>query len=469
MSDDFSMGQAMGDTGGGGQPSPEEQNAGAAVAATGSYLEKTAANVKNQADADQVESTYNAKTHTWSLDNVPHDALQTILQNAKQFGHITQIYQQQIERNQQQQEQLRQHPFANALAQIAANVGAASKDPLVRGLGGAAQALNPTMGQLQGQGMELMKGAEGASAGQSRALESMMAHQETAQYHKDQLESKRMDDRGRIERDAGISARRGDFDKDSYVKELIASGESPERAVAAGDRLEKTSQEAAKQRDVAAAQRQKDLDTKEANFQKSLDARSENTDKMIAAAAARADAAAARGEAKDAKKEAKKKDPGPVPRKQLSDLGGADNALDEIEKILKDPANHELMGPYAGRARELGAKMAPGITDPEGKIKGLIGKLGLQTAQAIKATGAGARGFGPQERPYFEKLAEGIHNTPEQNLQILNNWRHFLDQERKGIQAANPDVDWTGKYAPALGKRLGGPTQTETTKYPWEK
>src|ERR1035441_1185663 len=181
MSDDFSMGQAMGDTGGGGQPSPEEQNAGAAVAATGSYLEKTAANAKNQADADQVESTYNAKTHTWSLDNVPHDALQTILQNAKQFGHITQIYQQQIDRNQQQQEQLRQHPFANALAQIAANVGAASKDPLVRGLGGAAQALNPTMGQLQGQGMELMQGAEKAGEGQIRIMEQLDQHQSMRQ------------------------------------------------------------------------------------------------------------------------------------------------------------------------------------------------------------------------------------------------------------------------------------------------
>src|ERR1035441_7495199 len=202
MSDDFSMGQAMGDTGGGGQPSPEEQNAGAAGAATGSYLEKTAANVKNQADADQVESTYNAKTHTWSLDNVPHDALQTILQNAKQFGHITQIYQQQIERNQQQQEQLRQHPFANALAQIAANVGAASKDPLVRGLGGAAQALNPTMGQLQGQGMELMKGAESAAQGQMGIADRLLQHQAMRQSREDTLDQRKAEEGRRVSDEA---------------------------------------------------------------------------------------------------------------------------------------------------------------------------------------------------------------------------------------------------------------------------
>jgi hypothetical protein len=202
MSDDFSMGQAMGDVGGGGQPSPEEQNAGAAVAATGSYLEKTAANVKNQADADQVESTYNAKTHTWSLDNVPHDALQTILQNAKQFGHITQIYQKQIEDNQRQQEQLKQHPFANALAQIAANVGASSKDPLVRGLGGAAQALNPTMGQLQGQGMELMKGAESAAQGQMGIADRLLQHQAMRQSREDTLDQRKAEEGRRVSDEA---------------------------------------------------------------------------------------------------------------------------------------------------------------------------------------------------------------------------------------------------------------------------
>jgi hypothetical protein len=449
-------------------PSPE-QNASDAFTKTAGYMKETGDRAKAAEQASQIEPVFNARTGTWDLGNVPNDALQAILNNAKQFGQIQQIYQKQIDYNQQQQEGLKAHPFQNALAQIAASVGASSKDPLVRGLGDAAQRLNPTLPQLQQQQLQTLQGAERANLGQAGLASQMLARQDTSQYHRDQIEAKAREDRGRIEKDAGISARRGEFDKDTYVQELIAAGEKPERALAAGERLDSVATDAKKRMAAETAKKDQQFNAVQERFEKGLKASAERTDKMIAAAEDRQAKALAHGEAKDAAKETKEKEPSPVLKKQLADLSGADNALDAIEKVLKDPENQKIMGPYAGRAAELGTKLTPGLTDPEGKVKGLIGKLGLQTAQAIKATGAGARGFGPQERPYFEKLAEGIHNTPEQNLKILENWRAFLDQERKGIMVANPKVGWDTTFSPALGPRLGKPAQTETKKYPWEK
>ena len=280
MSDDFSMGQAMGDTGGGGQPSPEEQNAGAAVAATGSYLQKTAENAKNQQAMDQMESIYNAKTHTWDYKNVPHDAVQAITQNAMQFGHITQIYQQQIERNQQQQEQLRQHPFANALAQIAANVGASSKDPLVRGLGGAAQALNPTMGQLQGQGMELMKGAESAAQGQMGIADRLLQHQALDRSREDALAQKTAaakDQTAKTFHELSTSAQKGELTDPTITSKVLQdAGHPKERADSLAALLvgaSKEKQALLKQAQEATAQKDKTA----------LDERARESDQRIAA------------------------------------------------------------------------------------------------------------------------------------------------------------------------------------------
>ena len=445
-------------------------NLGDALGGTVEHLAGSAEEAQRRSGAEQTEVNYEYKGgQSFMTFRMPAEFGQQAINKMNIADGVQREYQKMLAQNQQQLQAIQSHPFANTLAQIAAGVSSQSKNPIVRGIGIGAERLNPTVEQLQGQRMGLLGESAKLAESQARIDATKMQHEDMAQYHKDVVGTKLREDRGRIEKDAGISARRGDFDKDSYVQELVAAGETPERARAAAERLDTVSKAAQLQQKAAQAQKDKDLAEKEMNFQKGLDARAANTDKLIAAAQARADAAAARGEKKETAKEEKKKEPGPVPRKQLSDLSGADNALDEIEKILKDPANQSLMGPYAGRAREFGSKVAPGVADPEGKIKGLIGKLGLQTAQAIKATGAGARGFGPMERPYFEKLAEGIHNTPQQNLKIVENWRAYLDQERRGIMTANPDVDWTTKYAPALGKRLGTPAATETKKYPWEQ
>src|ERR1035441_1076990 len=231
MSDDFSMGQAMGDTGGGGQPSQEEQNAGAAVAATGSYLEKTAANAKNQADADQVESTYNAKTHTWSLDNVPHDALQTILQNAKQFGHITQIYKTQ-------------------------------------------------MGQLQGQGMELMKGAESAAQGQMGIADRLLQHQALDRSREDALAQKTAaakEQTAKTFHELSTSAQKGELTDPTITSKVLQdAGHPKDRADSLSALLvgaSKEKQALLKQAQEATAQKDKTA----------LDERARESDKRIAA------------------------------------------------------------------------------------------------------------------------------------------------------------------------------------------
>jgi hypothetical protein len=166
-------------------------------------------------------------------------------------------------------------------------------------------------------------------------------------------------------------------------------------------------------------------------------------DKKLAADAAKA------GE-KQEEKEATLKD---YEIKDLQQWNAAEQALSEVEKMLDDPRAEKIMGWTSGTAARLGAKYAPNQLDKDGFIAGFDAKLKLQTAQAIKSTGAGARGFGPQERPYFEGLAEGITRGKEQNKQIIDRWREYLDQGRRGLLTAHPD-EILSKYPKLWGPRL---------------
>jgi hypothetical protein len=397
MSDDFSMGQAMGDTGGGGQPSPEEQNAGAAVAATGSYLQKTAENAKNQQAMDQMESIYNAKTHTWDYKNVPHDAVQAITQNAMQFGHITQVYQQQIERNQQQQEQLRQHPFANALAQIAANVAASSKDPLVRGLGGAAQALNPTMGQLQGQGMELMQGAEKAGEGQMRILEQMDQHQAMQRSREDALAQKTAlakDQTAKTFHELSTSAQKGELTDPAITSKVLQdAGHPKDRADSLAALLVGASKE--KQSLLKQAQEATALKDKTA-----LDERARESDRRIAAYLAAA-----------------------APK--ISDKADADKAIEETAKSIAagDLSSIKDISSFRGSERTKIYARAKEI-NPNFSVAETKRKIDMEQSFTVGKDGQALQSFGTflEHAGEATKALEGVYQSGSPAINKPMNW-----------------------------------------------
>src|SRR5450631_1770328 len=172
---DFQMGQAMGLGDQAQTPDQQQaQNIGAAFGKVAEYGKNTVENSSALQETEkkfEMSTDHKAGTTTMTL---PTEAAQEYMKSYQEMGHIRQIYQQQVQQNQQQQDQMRQHPWQNALAQIAASVGASSKDPLVRGMGDAAQRLNPTMDQLQQRQQGMLHGEQQAAQGSAGIAAHMM-------------------------------------------------------------------------------------------------------------------------------------------------------------------------------------------------------------------------------------------------------------------------------------------------------
>ena len=425
-------------------PSPAD-NLSSAFTKTAGYANETGERAKAAEQANQIEPVFNAKTGTWDLGNVPNDALQAILNNAKQFGQIQQIYQKQIDYNQQQQEGLKAHPFANALSQIAASVGASSKDPLVRGLGDAAQRLNPTLPQLQQQQQGMLKGAGEAISQQgdlmSRAATLAMASH--AQGREDAREA-RLDRRGQQEAEEkrvkdiahtldqfGRDAKGLMFDPHSAAEVLRSHGVPEDKIKAEVDRYTKQ-QELAKQEKKAT----QDFELKKIQ---------QKDDDALKKVAAVVGAQSAKGEKATAEKEQKRQDQLAKPLfKPISELRDTELALDDIEKVVKQLP--DMQGPIAGNLEKM---------DPyrKGQVQELITKLDLALPRTIKVTGGGARAYGPMERGFFKNLSEGVQHTKEQNLAIIKDWRDFISQSRQGLyETASANGLDMGRYKKAYGR-----------------
>jgi len=375
------------------------------------------------------------------------------LQGAQSYQKLLQGYSEQLAAR---QAQTQAHPVGSLLAQLAGNL--AASDPklpgFVRGLGLTAQQLNPTVQQLQGQQMGI---AQTLAQLQNQQLQQTLAiRQDAREQSHSAVELAR---ESRIAKEAPVkdflrvqgehltAAAKGELDPQTATASLVQSGLlSPENAPAyqaqlqgAVERFGAIKDKAAKEqlgRDIFKATLAADSQARTFAQQDAILA------KRLAAQAADLDKRLAASEAKTAAKDAK------LPQTvqgQLKELTAADNALNEVEKVLANPDLTKNMGPIMGRIAQANPYRRP-------EDQGVITQLKLQTANAIKSTGAGARGFGPQERPFFEKLSEGIQNTPEQNRAILEKWRDYLDQERKAI-VSTYNVDWN-TYGNALGPRL---------------
>ena len=436
-------------------------------------VQQKAATVPSEPLVQTVKTDPKTGKKTWS-GTMDADAAETIMQNSQKWQTALGGYAQQMDQIQQklqaQEQALRnQPPWVQLATALSANLAQAKVMPgWVQAAGRTAAQLNPNPDEIAMRRMGVL-GQQAQLAEKGAGLEGTMLRAQLADAEKRALiATKVQDDMTRIEKDASVGARtRGEFDSEEYIKEMVSKGQDPKQATTAAARLEGIAKATRSRLEADVARKDAAEQEKENRFYAKIDATAAEHDKMLAAQAARAETATKTSEDKTTKAEAAKAaklaEPGPVLKKQLADLNAADNALDEIEKLMNDPKNQALMGPISGRLRSGGA--AAGL-DPGGAVAGLRQKLMLQTAQAIKATGAGARGFGPQERPYFEQLSEGINRLPEQNLKIVQGWREFLDQERRGIQVSNPDVAANAKYAAVWGKRLSPSQQEATTSAP---
>jgi hypothetical protein len=390
------------------------------------------------------------------------------LQGATAYQKLVEGYSNQL---QARIDQTRAHPLASGLAQLAANIGA--NDPhlpgWVRGAAITAQQLNPTVSQLQQQQIGLAAqlaqlqskqfetGIQYANAVTSRLSEQNRAEAETRHAQEGPIH-----DLLKVQGEHLTAAARGELDPATATASAVQAGlVKPENAPAyqaqlqgAVDRFASVKNEAQKKQfaqDVLKAQLGAESQARVFTQQNAL------LDKRLAAQDAMLEK---RLSAQEDRTTAKLSKPPATVEGQLKELNAADNALAEVEKLLKDPELTKNMGPIIGRI--VSANPYRSAQD-----QATITQLKLQTANAIKSTGAGARGFGPQERPFFERLSEGIQNTPEQNQAILDKWRAYLDQERKAIVSSYRDVDWD-KYAPALGPRLAPQVPAPVVPQGWK-
>lgn len=132
---------------------------------------------KQQTAAEKTKFTWNSADNTVT-GTMDADYMKTIASDLKAYQGIRAENAKMLAQNQAQIAQMQQHPFANTLAQIAASVAATDRNPITKGIGIAAQRLNPTMQELQGERVGLLGQQQHALGGELGAASTLMSHGE---------------------------------------------------------------------------------------------------------------------------------------------------------------------------------------------------------------------------------------------------------------------------------------------------
>jgi len=324
--------------------------------------------------------------------DIGYEQLNRIMQALQVHSQAVGAMQQRADFLQQQEQRTRQNPILNVLAQLSGNLAAGDKrlPPIVQALGRTSLGLNPGANELARERVDL----EGRIATQTeadlRALQS-------GQIQMAQLAlAERGEERRAREEERRVAADKARMEHETRLEQLRAQQiESQERVAAS--------------KEASAERRQAEHDRT-----------------LLQAAEVRENAMWNRTQAQLAAAEAKARGqtmklPATLPDK-LANLTAAEKALDDMEAGMKKYSAY--MGPMAGRTLE------PAAAYLKRDVSKFFDKMQLQVAQAIKSTGAGARGFGPMERGFFQQLAESKNHSAQQNLGIIDAWRDYIKQNR---------------------------------------
>jgi hypothetical protein len=419
------------------QPPSEDQNMGAAATGMASYLKET----KDRADAAQkaeqsfeMTSDHKAGTTTMTL---PTEAAQMYMQSFQEMQHIRENYGKMSQQNQQQMEGMRQHPWQNALAQIAASVGASSKDPLVRGLGDAAQRLNPTMGELQQKQMGIMKGEEGALQGQMGLMDRMNQHQNAATYRDQVLQQKTDSAAAKTQHDEDVLSQKKDAeaaresDKQAQEKTnlnnkwlgITSHGAFSEKAYAAEY---KAAFPKASDTEIQAQAEGLKIMAAQVKSEKTAEAQQKRQDKIEAADQSYRNkveftrtAAKEKGAAQGLKG---------AQLKQYEDTETAADLVTQMEKSLDDHPDLFGLNPVA-MVKRAGARFE------DQDVQETVSRFAHAPALMVKLLGEGARGYAPQQRKWVESKVPKMSDSEEMIKGKFEFLHGFLDANRRG-QAA---------------------------------
>lgn len=138
--------------------------------------------------------------------------------------------------------------------------------------------------------------------------------------------------------------------------------------------------------------------------------------------------------------------PRPIPAKIQEDVANwrsSEDFLDVMQGIVDK--YQSLQAPIIGGA----ASFLESLRNPD--VAEARTNFQIETSNAIQSMGAGARGYGPQERGFFEKLKGGFNKTPAQNRGIINAWRRLLRTRRSGAAKTFSALN-SPEFAQAFGK-----------------
>jgi hypothetical protein len=174
----------------------------------------------NQASAEKAHvgvQTLNPLEDTFSGKDIPGDVVRSLISSKRQVDQYQQLYNDLIAENLRKQQRIKEHPWQNALAEIAASMARNDPNPYTRGIGQAATRLNPSMDELQQKERGLVKEAETLAVRQESLDTGLLRMMEG-------MDAKRLTNFNRSIAVGEAAARAGNDNKDFYLGLLKRNG-----------------------------------------------------------------------------------------------------------------------------------------------------------------------------------------------------------------------------------------------------
>jgi hypothetical protein len=454
--------------------------------AMGGVIQQTQGSVqqmKDEKDASGVQVKYDSKKNETSVTGDPA-VINALQEDLKAYQQIKRQYADMVSENQRRQNEIKSHPFANTLAQIAAGLAQTATDPNVRGLGVAASRLNPTLPQLREEGRENLAQYQAAVGREAGILGQIESHREaTAARQAGQLEAEKnraaIADENRKSREETARLQRAD-QFDTKWRDIASKGSFNQQAYQA--EYKRVHPEASKE-EMEAVSAGYALMAKEAK-----DAKTElEREKVKARHEARMTELTEQH--KQRLEEAGKKGASKgLTGKELThyqEVEAASGMLDELENAYK--SHTDLFNPAWKNPASAVKRVAGKYFDAD--IQNVTSLYAHSVPIMIKLLAEGARGYAPQQRAWLETKAPKMSDTPEQIQGKLKFIRQYIAADRAGtaraflLNSGIAEGKITKEQAAKIIQKEAGdqflskayrdgetaPSQGKKSQYPWEK
>ena len=401
----------------------------AAMGNVSGYMADKVKNDRETKAAAQMEFTTDHGKGT-STVTAPTDYIMGVMDAHNKYKQIEGIYAQHQNQLQGRLEYQRQHPWQNALAQLAAGLAQTSPNPTVRGIGLAATRLNPTRDQLQG---EIERSAQGRA--QIVSEDARMMHG-VAQEQAQERRETRLLEQAKIQQEAEVRRereRQREFDTQEADRKLEA-----QRRLDADAARDRRFQEDEDRRDARQAAQQAYDSEKQRRHEEYQDKREKQRESL-------------KGQKID-----------PADKKSLEGISAANALLDDSSAMIQ--SHPGMLG--LAKGNKIVDAFATRFMGQTFRQDFESNRKGLQSA-IVQAFGEGTRGYTKAGLEYNMCLIPQKTDTPEMAAsklrQLKTNFQHRLD----AIKMYNKGTDFSAfgdssdsggggdsvkKYNPTTGK-----------------